>query len=72
MNFFKFHQQGKPTLVNLDNVKDISTRSGSDNSIIYYSEEENLVVDETLEQIYKLIKCGEEVDIVDAPLLDFY
>ena len=60
MNFFKFHQQGKPILVNLDNVKDISTRSGSDNSIIYYREEENLVVDETLEQIYKLIKCGEE------------
>jgi len=60
MNFFKFHQDGKPMLINLDNVTDIHTRDIEGRCKVYFNKHDRVEVDETLEQIQDLIKCGEK------------
>lgn len=63
MNFFKFHQNEKPVLVNLDNATEIYSRTAAIGCNIYFAagagNKDNQVtisVDETLDQIYALIK----------------
>ena len=63
MNFLKLHQDGKPILINLDNVTDIHSRGSAGECSIYFNtlyatEQARIDVDETLEQIQDLIKYG--------------
>lgn len=61
MNFKKFHHDGNLILVNLDNVTDIQTISTEDKCLIYFiGEQAQIKVDETIEQIQKLVECGEQ------------
>ena len=60
MNFFKFHQDGMPMLINLDNVTDIQTRDIEGRCKVYFNKNDSVEVDETLEQIQDLIKFGEK------------
>lgn len=60
MNFIKFHQYGKPILVNLDNVTDIHAIDASGKCAIYFTVAQSRIeVDETIEQIQNLINWGE-------------
>lgn len=61
MNFKKFHHNGDPVLVNLDNVTDIHTSDVVGKCIIYFaSDQAQVVVDETFEQIQSLIEYSEK------------
>lgn len=61
MNFKKFHHNGEPILVNLDNVTDIHTTGVVDKCTIFFTANEaEIKVDETLEQIQNLIEYSEK------------
>lgn len=58
MNFLKLHRDGKPILVNLDNVTDIHSHTIATEgkcTIYFTSDQSHIDVDETFEQIQKLI-----------------
>lgn len=63
MNFKKFHHNGEPILVNLDNVTDIQTMGmGAEGKCIIYfaSDQAQVSVDETFEQIQNLVEYSEK------------
>lgn len=60
MKFIKVHQNGKVSLVNMDNVSDVYATT-SNRSLVCFSfgvgdDQVTLTVDETLDEILELIK----------------